>query len=74
MVSQSNALHGEDDWLTDSGANNHITADLENLSIHQPYNGNEAITVGNRGGLSITHTGSISLHTPKTTLHLKDIL
>jgi len=45
-----------------------------NLSIHQPYNGNEAVTVVNDGGLSITHTGSISLHTPKTTLHLKDIL
>jgi hypothetical protein len=74
MVSQSNALHGEDDWFADSGTNNHITADLENLSIHQPYNVNEAVTVGNRGGLSITLTGSISLHTPKTTLHLKDIL
>jgi hypothetical protein len=34
MVSQSNALRGEDEWLADSGANNHITAELENLSIH----------------------------------------
>jgi len=47
---------------------------LENLSINQPYNGNEAVIVGNSGGLSITHSGSISLHTPKTTLHLKSVL
>lgn len=33
MVSQSNALCEEDDWLADSGANNHITVNLENLSI-----------------------------------------
>jgi hypothetical protein len=74
MVSQSNAIREEDDWLADSEANNHIIANLKNLSIHQPYNGNEVVMVGNDGGLSITHTGSISFHTPRTTLHLKDIL
>jgi hypothetical protein len=74
MVTQSNALCEEDDWLADSGANNHITANLENLSIQQPYNGGEAVTVGNGGGLSITHIGSTSFNTPKSTLHLKKIL
>lgn len=34
---------------------NHITANMENFSIQQPYNGNKAITVGNDDGLSITH-------------------
>jgi hypothetical protein len=74
MVTQSNGLCKEDDWLVDNGANNHITANLENLSIQQPYNGGEAVTVGNGGGLSITHTGFTSFHTPKSTLYLKNIL
>jgi hypothetical protein len=33
MVSQSNALCEDEDWLADSGANNHIMGDLENLTI-----------------------------------------
>ncbi len=74
MVSHSNAVAEEEDWLADSGANNHITANLENLSINQPYNGTEAVTVGNGGGLSITHTGSTSFTTPNAILHLKNIL
>jgi transposase InsO family protein len=74
MVSQSNAITEEEDWLADSGANNHITANLENLSINQPYNGTEAVTVGNGGGLSITHTGSTSFNTPNALLHLKNVL
>jgi hypothetical protein len=39
MVAHPNAVSEEDDWLADSGANNHITTNLENLSINQPYNG-----------------------------------
>jgi len=33
MVSQSTILHEEDEWLADSGANNHLTANLNNLSL-----------------------------------------
>jgi hypothetical protein len=55
MVAHSNVVSEEDDWLADSGANNHITTNLENLSINQPYNGIEVVTVGNGSGLSITH-------------------
>jgi hypothetical protein len=46
MVSHSNAASEEEDWLANSGTNNHIIANLENLSINQPYNGTEAAIVG----------------------------
>jgi hypothetical protein len=39
MVAHSNVVSEEDDWLADSGANNHITTNLENLSINQPTMG-----------------------------------
>jgi hypothetical protein len=32
-VSQSNAVHEENEWLIDNGANNHITTKLENLTL-----------------------------------------
>lgn len=33
MVSQSIALRDDDEWLADSGALNHITVELNNLSL-----------------------------------------
>ncbi|KAK6130844.1 hypothetical protein DH2020_035413 [Rehmannia glutinosa] len=34
-------------WIVDSRASHHITSDLQNLSIHSEYGGNEDIMVGN---------------------------
>ncbi|CAA7017944.1 unnamed protein product [Microthlaspi erraticum] len=38
-----------------------MTNDLANLSLHQPYHGDDAVLIGDGSGLSITHTGSLSL-------------
>jgi hypothetical protein len=37
MVAHTNAAYEEQNWLADSGANTHITHDLENLQIQQPF-------------------------------------
>jgi hypothetical protein len=76
MVSQSTALHEEDEWLVDSGANNHLTADLNNLTLQQPYQGTETVVVGNGSGLQIQNTGSSSFQTSnsKSIVHLNNIL
>lgn len=74
MVAQSNLLHEDETWLADSGATNHITADLENLTLQQPYQGTETVAVGNGNGLNIAHTGSTTYHLPNSDLHLNDIL
>lgn len=42
----------------DSGATNHVTAELSNLSIQNGYKGNEKLTVGNGSQLVISHIGS----------------
>ena len=38
-----------------SSATNHLTNDINNLSIHSDYNGAEKTVVGNGKGLSISH-------------------
>ncbi|KAF5471868.1 hypothetical protein F2P56_008632 [Juglans regia] len=47
-------------WYLDSGANNHIIFELENLTLQQqPYHGNDKVTVGNGGGSLITDIDDI---------------
>jgi hypothetical protein len=60
--------------LLDSGASHHVTADLNNLSLHAPYTGYDDVMIGDGTGLSITHTGSTSLLTNNSAFQLKDVL
>ncbi|KAG7533403.1 Reverse transcriptase RNA-dependent DNA polymerase [Arabidopsis thaliana x Arabidopsis arenosa] len=61
-------------WVFDTGATHHLTSDLANLSLHQPYNGGEEVTIADGSGLPITHTGSGLFPTPTRSLALRDIL
>lgn len=44
-------------WLLDSDASHDVTTDLNNLSLHAPYDGIEELIVGDGEGLKITHFG-----------------
>ncbi|KAA8539330.1 hypothetical protein F0562_026022 [Nyssa sinensis] len=44
-------------WLMDSGTTHHLTANLDNLSIHSKYTGPEEAILGNGSQLPITHIG-----------------
>ena len=61
-------------WILDSGASHHVIADLNNLSLHAPYNGSYDIMIGDGSGLSITHIGSTSLPTTHNTFQLTNVL
>ncbi|KAJ0100571.1 hypothetical protein Patl1_20787 [Pistacia atlantica] len=51
MVAHTNATHvAEDPWFAKSGANQHITTNLEQLTLAQPYTGQEHVAVGNGQG------------------------
>lgn len=63
-----------ENWLLDSGATHHLTSDLHNLSLHQPYTGGDEVVVGNGSTLPITHTGSITLPSSKRSLLLNRVL
>jgi hypothetical protein len=57
MVAHSNSTYDEQQWLADSSTNAHITNQLENLQIHQPFQQKEEVAVGNGTRLQIENTG-----------------
>ncbi|KAG7582826.1 Integrase catalytic core [Arabidopsis suecica] len=66
--------HPANAWLMDSGATHHMTSDLNNLAMHQPYSGDDSVLIGDGSGLSITHTGSLSLPSTSRNLTLNSVL
>jgi histone deacetylase 1/2 len=54
MASPSGA---DPNWYLDSGATDHITGELEQLTMHERYNGNEQIRAANGAGMDIAHVG-----------------
>jgi len=55
QFSSTSSYHGEPSWVVDSGATNHITSNLSNLSLQSPYNGNDKVAVGNGKKLPISN-------------------
>ncbi|XP_019085418.1 PREDICTED: uncharacterized protein LOC109126362 [Camelina sativa] len=54
---RANLVVASPPWVMDSGSTHHLTSDLHNLALHQPYNGEDSVLIGDGSGLSITHTG-----------------
>ena len=63
-----------DSWIVDSGASHHIISNLQNLSLHSDYGGNEDIMIGDGNGIPITHVDSTTIEAPTTTFSLDNVL
>ena len=76
MASVSNAAitNNQDPWLADSGTSDHLTANLNNLSVQSQYKGPDQVTVGNGQSLPINHIGNTTLHTKYHNFTLKNVL
>ncbi|CAA7040901.1 unnamed protein product [Microthlaspi erraticum] len=70
----STPTYNANNWVMDSGATHHLTTDLSNLSLHQPYLGGEEVTIADGTNLHISHTGSSQLPTLSKPLTLTDVL
>ena len=70
-VATSSSAFLDPSWCLDSGATNHVTADVGNLSIASDYSGNDSLAVGNGSQLHITHFGSSSIPSPSRSFQLK---
>lgn len=44
-------------WYADSGTTNHLTCDLDRLSMHERHKGTYQVQVANGTGLKISHIG-----------------
>ena len=76
VASASNAAitNNQDPWLADSGASDHLTANLNNLSLQSQYKGPEQVTMGNGQSLPINHIGNGTLSTKYHNFILKNVL
>lgn len=61
-------------WYPDSGSTNHLTNDLNNLTLKGNYNGTDQILIGNGVALHISHIGDSTLLSSSKDLHHKNIL
>uniref|UniRef100_A0A453AEN7 Uncharacterized protein n=1 Tax=Aegilops tauschii subsp. strangulata TaxID=200361 RepID=A0A453AEN7_AEGTS len=58
-------------WYMDTGATNHITEELEKLTMHENYRGHDQVyTAANGAGMDISDVGQSFIKTPHKTLEL----
>ena len=76
VASASNAAitNNQDPWLADLGTSNHLTANLNNLSLQSQYKGPEQVIMGNGQSLPINHIGNGTLSTKYHNFILKNVL
>ena len=76
MASASNTdiTNNQDPWLVDSGTSDHLTTNLNNLTILSQYKGPNQVTVGNGQTLPINHIGNTTLHTKYHNFMLRNVL
>jgi hypothetical protein len=48
----------DQNWYLDSGVTDHITSELEKLTLHERYNGNNQIRAANGASMDIVHVGT----------------
>lgn len=58
----------------DSGATDHITSDLDRLTVRDRYTGGDQVHAANGTGMEIRHIGHSTLHSQSNKLHLHNIL
>jgi len=61
-------------WLLDSSATHHLTSDLNNLALHQPYNGGDDVMIADGSNMTISHTSSTLISNQTRSLLFDKIL
>jgi histone deacetylase 1/2 len=68
-------LYGVDtNWYVDSGATNHITRELEKLTVRDKYKGLDQVHIVSGAGMKIDETGHSFVHTPDRDLLQNNVL
>jgi histone deacetylase 1/2 len=74
-ASSATTSYGIDtNWYSDTGASDHITGELEKLTMKDKYHGVDQVHVTNGSGMKIDQIGDSIVRTPNSDLVLKDVL
>jgi hypothetical protein len=61
-------------WYADTAATDHLTNNLDKITMKEQYRGKDHIQTANGTGMRITHIGQSFIPMPSHPLHLKSIL
>jgi histone deacetylase 1/2 len=61
-------------WYADTAATDHLTNDLNKITMKEHYHGKDQVQTANGTGMRITHIGQSIIPTQAQPLHLKNIL
>ena len=70
----SNSSRSSQVWLTDSSATNHMTIDLNNLTVAIPYPTADTIHTTNGEGLTVSHVGQSIINSSMSSIKLDFVL
>jgi hypothetical protein len=59
-------------WYADTAATDHLTNDLNKITMREQYQGKDQVQTANDIGMRITHIGHSIIPTQSHTLHLKN--
>jgi gag-polypeptide of LTR copia-type len=74
VAQPQSSIASSSEWVLDSGATNHVTHDLNNLSAFFNYDGNDSLQIDNGATLPILHIGSSTLSFSSHSISLTNIL
>jgi hypothetical protein len=61
MAAMASSSHTDPNWYLDSEETDHITGELEQLTMHEKYNSHKQIRVANDACMDIVHVGKTVL-------------
>lgn len=71
VVAAADTSYGVDtNWYVDSGATDHITNELEKVTMAEKYRGRDQVHNANGEGMEICHVGHSIVKTPHRNIHL----
>jgi hypothetical protein len=74
MAAMGSSSPIDPNWYLNSGVTNHITGELEALTMHEKYSGNDQIQAVTCVGMYIIHVGNTVLPSISHPLHINIVL
>jgi hypothetical protein len=74
-IAAASTMHSTDpNWYLHSGTTNHITGEMDKLTMHHSYHGHDQVRTANDTGMPNNRVGTSIIPTPSCDLHLTNVL